>query len=264
MFSSPEYIHSKSIEEKLYSYSISGYSFNRNLSQLIKEQNNNKNTMVRGNVFDENLVEMYKKLNNNEEQEDKYNTEKIINSKNSSPFNDKISQKIIRIFDSCLQENIRNLVSKWLSDSNISIEEMLYSIILIDKNIISINEKLSLLYSIAQTKDKLLFNNDEISITKVKEIIYSLYKRFMIYFTKTDVERMIDFLLKDERLFNIKHAFVYNKVNVEKINDFIYDKDYYEPKLDSKKPFEIYFDNINKQLNIFLNHLNNHYNIYFL
>ena len=261
MFSSPEYIHSKSIEEKLYSYSISGYSFNRNLSQLIKEQNNNKNTMVRGNVFDENLVEMYKKLNNNEEQEDKYNTEKIINSKNSSPFNDKISQKIIRIFDSCLQENIRNLVSKWLSDSNISIEEMLYSIILIDKNIISINEKLSLLYSIAQTKDKLLFNNDEISITKVKEIIYSLYKRFMIYFTKTDVERMIDFLLKDERLFNIKHAFVYNKVNVEKINDFIYDKDYYEPKLDSKKPFEIYFDNINKQLNIFLNHLNNHYNI---
>ena len=261
VFSSPEYLHSKSIEEKLYSCSISNYSFNRYISQLIKEQNNKRNNMIDNNLFNENLVDMYKKLNNNEEQEDKYNTEKIMNIKNSSPFNDKVSQKTLKILDSSLQENIHDIIHKWLKNSNISIEEMLYSIILIDKSLISINEKLFLLYSIAQTKDKLLFNIDEISITKVKEIIYSLYKRFMIYFTKTDVERMIDFLLKNERLFNIRYAFVYNQKDVQKINEIIYEKDYYEPKLDNKKQFEIYFDDINKELNIFLNHLNNHYNM---
>jgi hypothetical protein len=261
VFSSPEYLHSKSIEEKLYSCSISNYSFNRYISQLIKEQNNKRNNMIDNNLFNENLVDMYKKLNNNEEQEDKYNTEKIMNIKNSSPFNDKVSQKTTKILDSSLQENIHDIIHTWLKNSNISIEEMLYSIILIDKSLISINEKLFLLYSIAQTKDKLLFNIDEISITKVKEIIYSLYKRFMIYFTKTDVERMIDFLLKNERLFNIRYAFVYNQKDVQKINEIIYEKDYYEPKLDNKKQFEIYFDDINKELNIFLNHLNNHYNM---
>ena len=261
VFSSPEYLHSKSIEEKLYSCSISNYSFNRYISQLIKEQNNKRNNMIDNNLFNENLVDMYKKLNNNEEQEDKYNTEKIMNIKNSSPFNDKVSQKTTKILDSSLQENIHDIIHTWLKNSNISIEEMLYSIILIDKSLISINEKLFLLYSIAQTKDKLLFNIDEISITKVKEIIYSLYKRFMIYFTKTDVERMIDFLLKNERLFNIRYAFVYNQKDVQKINEIIYEKDYYEPKLNNKKQFEIYFDDINKELNIFLNHLNNHYNM---
>mgnify|MGYP006873000002 CR=1 FL=1 len=261
VFSSPEYLHSKSIEEKLYSCSISNYSFNRYISQLIKEQNSKKNYMVDNNLFDENLVEMYKKLNNNEEQEDKYNTEKIMNIKNSSPFNDKVSQKTSKILNSCLPENMHDIIHQWITNSNISIEEMLYSIILIDKSLISINEKLFLLYSIAQTKDKLLFNNDEISITKVKEMIYSLYKRFMIYFTKTDVERMIDFLLKDERLFNIRYAFVYNKKDTQKINEFIYEKDYYEPRLENKKHFEIIFDDINKELNIFLNHLNNHYNM---
>ena len=139
VFSSPEYLHSKSIEEKLYSCSISNYSFNRYISQLIKEQNSKKNYMVDNNLFDENLVEMYKKLNNNEEQEDKYNTEKIMNIKNSSPFNDKVSQKTSKILNSCLPENMHDIIHQWITNSNISIEEMLYSIILIDKSLISIN-----------------------------------------------------------------------------------------------------------------------------
>ena len=262
IFSPPEYLHSKLIEEKLYSYSISNYSFNKNITQLIKGQNNNRNAMVVGDIFDVNLIEMYKKLNNNIEYEDKYNSEKIINNNNS--FNEKISQKILKILDSCLQENIQNLVNKWLNNSNLSPEELFYSIILVDRSLISINEKLLLLFSIAQTRDKLLFNSDNLNVNKIKEMIYSLYKRFMIYFTKTDVERMIDFLLKDERLFNIKYAFVYNKNNTEKINEFIYDKDHYDPKLGKKKSFEIFFDDINKELNIYLSHLNNHYNLNYL
>ena len=261
IFSPPHYLHSKSIEEKLYSYSISNYSFNKSLAQLIKGHNDNRNVMVNGDIFDQNLKEIYKKLNNFEVNEDKYNAEQILNKKNSSPFNDKVSQKILKILDSCLQDNIQNLMRKWLTNSNISVEEFLYSIILIDRSLISINEKLFLLYSIAQTKDKLLFNSDDLSIEKLKEMVYSLYKRFMIYFTKTDVERMIDFLLKDERLFNIKYAFVYNKNDNDKINEFIYDKDHYGPRLMKKKPFEIFYDDINKEINIYLSHLNNHFNM---
>ena len=108
-----------------------------------------------------------------------------------------------------------------------------------------------ILIVIAQTKDNLLFNNERLSINKLKEMIYSLYKRFMSYFTKTEVERMIDFLLKEERLFNIKYAFVYNNKDSTKINDFIYDKDRYMPKLDSKREFEIFYDNIDKQFKSF-------------
>ena len=217
--------------------------------------------MVNGDIFEQNLIEIYKKLNNNEEYEDKFNTEKFKSIGNSNSFNEKNFQKIMKILSSCLQENIQNLVNKWLNNSNISIEEFFYSIILVDRALLSINEKLFLLFSIAQIKDKLLFNIDDLNISKVKEMVYSLYKRFMIYFTKTDVERMIDFLLKDERLFNIKNAFVYNKNDENKINQFVYDKDYYEPRIDKKKLFEIFYDDIKKELNIYFNYLNNHYNM---
>ena len=56
-----DYVHSKQIEEKLYSYSTN-YSFNKNLTQLIRENNNNRNFMVTNSVFDENLIKMFKNL----------------------------------------------------------------------------------------------------------------------------------------------------------------------------------------------------------
>ena len=262
IFSPPEYYNSNKIEEKLYSYNVSGYNFNKEITKIIQIENDNKNLMMKGAGFDQNMVEMFKKLNNNAINEDCYNSEKIINKKNKNVFNEKISQKILKIIDSLFQDDLSNIVKKWLGDTNISFEELLYSIILVDKYLVSVNEKLFLLFSIAQMRDKLLLNTDYLSIDKLKEMIYSLYKRFRIYFSKTDIERMIDFILKDERLFNIKYAFVHNKNDEEKINEIIYDKDYYESKINSnKKIFEIYFDDISKELNIFLNHLNNHYNI---
>ena len=262
IFNSPEYYNSNKIEEKLYSYNVSGYNFNKDITKIIQIENENKNLMMKGAGFDQNMVEIFKKLNNNATNEDSYNSEKIINKRNKNVFNEKISQKILKILDSLFQDDILKIIKKWLGETNISFEELLYSIILVDKNLVSVNEKLFLLFSIAQMKDKLLLNTDYLSIEKLKEMIYSLYKRFRIYFSKMDIERMIDFLLKDERLFNIKYAFVHNKNDEEKINEIIYDKDYYESKInDNKKVFEIYFDDIGKELNIFLNHLNNHYNI---
>jgi DNA helicase-2/ATP-dependent DNA helicase PcrA len=40
IFSPPEYFHSIKIEEKLYSYNVSNSSFNKNINELIKIQNN--------------------------------------------------------------------------------------------------------------------------------------------------------------------------------------------------------------------------------
>ena len=263
IFSSPEYFHSTKIEEKLYSYNISSSYFNKNISELIKVQNNNRNTLINGAGFDQNMVEVFQKINNYNDKEDNYNQEKVkFIIKKDNLLTDNIAQKMFEIICSCMQEDISNIVKNWLNDSNISIEEIFYGIILVDKSLISINEKLHTIYSLGQLKDKFLFNIDEISVSKVKEIIYSLYKRFRIYFTKTDVERMIDFLLKDEKLLNIKYALVHNKNDIEKIRDIIYDKDYYESNINKeRKPFEICFDDISKELIIFLNHLRNHYNI---
>ena len=228
--------------------------------------NDSRNQIINNNTFDNVLNNIFKKNNNYETEPDKYNkvaTEKIIKYNTNNIFYRNITEIITKILNSCLNPNILNLVLQWLNDTNISFEEMLYSLVLIDNSSCSINEKLLLLYTIAQSKDKLIFNNDDISIRKVKELIYALYKRFMIYFTKTDVEKIIDFLLKDERLFNIKYVFVYNQTNEKKISEFIYDKDRYNPKnyTSKKKEFEILFDNIDKEFNLYLNHLNNHYNI---
>ena len=263
LFSSPEYFHSLKIEEKLYSYNISNSSFNKNISELIKIQNNTRNNLINGAGFDQSMVEIFQKINNNKEKEDNYNQERVkFIIKKDKDLTDNIAQQILNIIESCMKNDISNIFKNWLNDSNISIEEIFYGIILVDKSLISINEKLFTIYSVGQLRDKFLFNIDEISVPKVKEIIYSLYKRFRVYFTKTDVERMIDFLLKDERLLNIKYALVHNKNDIMKINDMIYDKDYYEPNINKeKKAFEIFFDDITKELIIFLNHLRNHYNL---
>ena len=263
IFSPPEYFHSIKIEEKLYSYNVSNSSFNKGITELIKIQNNNRNNLINGAGFDQSMVEIFQKMNNFKDKEDSYNQEKVkFIIKKDKQLTDIIAQKILYIMESCMQKDISDIVQNWLNNSNISIEEIFYGIILVDKSLISINEKLYTLFSVGQLRDKFLFNIDEISVTKVKEIIYSLYKRFRVYFTKTDVERMIDFLLKDERLLNIKYAFVHSKKDMTKINDIIFDKDYYESNINkAKKDFEIYFDDITKELNIFLNHLRNHYNI---
>ena len=254
IFDAPEYLHSKQIEEKLYDNSISNYYFNKELSKYINEENKIKNKLLNYNQLVQNMDSNYKLLNTYYIKEDEYNNQNWRQT-------NRIASQREKVVNYFIQDEIKDLVAKWLKETNISIEEILYSFVLIDKSLCTINQKLFLLYSIAQTKDKLLFSNDKLSLDKAKEIIYSLYKRFMIFFTKTDVERMIDYILKDERLFNIKYGFIYNKSNKNKINDFIFDKERYEPRLDpkKKKEYEICFDNIDKELNQYLNHLNNHY-----
>ena len=246
IFSSPKYIYSNDIEEELYSYKISGFFFNKKLRSLINNNNDKINEFLNNANNDMKKIEMFKYTNN-------------ITDKN----NYKLSN--LEIINCIQDEEIKNIIIKWISNSEISLEEIFYSFALVNKSC-CINEKMNLLYSIAQSKDRFFFGDDKnkLSTDKLKEMIYSLYKRNMIYFTKSDVDRMVDFLIKDERLFNIKYAFLYNKDSQEdqkKVNDFIHDNDRYSPKLNNKYFYEIYFDNITRQLNICLNYLNNYFNV---
>ena len=99
-----------------------------------------------------------------------------------------------------LDEEKVEIFMNWFNESNISFEEILYIIILMDSSIFMISEKMYLLFKVAQTRNTLLFNSERASISKIKEMIYALYKRFLIYFNKNEVNRMIDFILKDEKV----------------------------------------------------------------
>ena len=239
VFRPPSYHHSEQIEAQLSSLNVSGFFFNNKLNKLIQSNNENMNQVINSNNnYDKNKFELFKKLNN-------------IQIENTNNLEFKIKEQFF---------NKIKFLKTWFINSNLSLEEIFYSLALVDKSI-TINDKLYLLFYIALTKDKFLYNKKRISITKLKEMIYSLYKRYMIYFSKNDVDRMVEFLVKDERTFNIKYAFLYNAKDENIINNFIYDKERYDPRLHNKKFFEIFFDDINKQLNIYLNYLNNNYNI---
>ena len=243
IFHSPSYLHNKSIEEELTSNKISGFFFNKKINNLINSNNDKINGCLINSNYDLNKFEYFKFLNNIQNE----NNKKYITSK---------LERYIKDPEICA------IIKDWMSNSDISLEEIFYSIALVEKSY-CINENIYFLYLIALAKDKYLNDkkSEKLSTNKLKEMIYSLYKRFMIYFTKSDVDRMIDFLINDERLFNVKYAFLYKKGNEDKINNFIYDKNRYSPRYNNKRDFEIFFDNINKQLNNYLNYLNNYYNI---
>ena len=67
-------------------------------------------------------------------------------------------------------------IMDWLNETNVSLEEILYCLTLIDKSSFTISEKLYLLFSIGQMKNHIIYNNEKISIEKVKEMIYVYIK----------------------------------------------------------------------------------------
>ena len=262
IFSAPEYYHDIQIENELNSYYInSSNAFNNEIETIIKRENEEKNSIIINSNYDENLQILFKKYNNITEKVDQYN-EKSININKDKGENDDIIVEIKEILMKLLDEEKVEIFMNWFNESNISFEEILYIIILMDSNIFMISEKMFLLFKIAQTRNNLLFHNDRASISKIKEMIYALYKRFMIYFNKNEVNRMIDFILKDEKLYNIKYALIYDSNKEDEINDIIYNIKNYNPTINEQNigEKEIY-DSISTKLNAYINYCVNHYNM---
>ena len=154
-----------------------------------------------------------------------------------------------------------DLIMNWLKETQTSFEKILYSLVLIDKASYTISEKIFMLFTIAQMKNKIIYDNELVSIDKVKELFYALYKRYMIYFTKNEINRMIDFAMKDEKLFNTKYVIAYSSSNLVKIEELIYDLDCFPPRTQNKNEDNVYYIELTKQFNIYLNYIINHYNL---
>ena len=150
IFSSPKYIYSNDIEEELYSYKISGFFFNNKLRSLINNNNDKINEFLNNANNDMKKIEMLKYTNN-------------ITDKN----NYKLSN--LEIINCIQDEEIKNIIIKWISNSEISLEEIFYSFALVNKSC-CINEKMNLLYSIAQSKDRFFFGDgkSKLSTDKLK------------------------------------------------------------------------------------------------
>ena len=248
IFDSPKYYHNLEIENKLNSYDINQ---SKEFEKLIKNANNEQNLFINPPNDNESLNILYKKNNNRTEKYDNYNEKKNLNQNVMNNIED-ILKKLLK------EDDEKN----WFSETDISFEEILYIIVIIDSSIFMISKKIHLLFRIAQMRSKLLFKSERASIDKIKEMIYILYKRFMIYFNKNDINRMIDFMIKDEKLYNIKYAFIYNSEDEEEINKLRYDSKRYNSTINEKNLNDkIIYDNIIIELNAYINYFANHYNM---
>lgn len=136
---------------------------------------------------------------------------------------------------------IKKILKDWINKNENSFEEILYSLVLIDTYSITIFEKLHLLYQIGKMRNYSLCNRDNLCLKKFKQMIYALYKRFMINFSKAEIDVMIDYLIKKEEYANIRFALCHSSGNREKINNIINENLY---------PIA-YEDRVNKQGKIF-------------
>jgi len=75
-------------------------------------------------------------------------------------------------------------------------------------------------------KNFVFFGIEKVSIAKLKELVYILYKRYMVYFTKNDVSRLIDYLIKKENLYTFRNVFLYNKAHKDEVFDILAGNDY--------------------------------------
>lgn len=108
-----------------------------------------------------------------------------------------------------ITQEAKNILKIWIAKNDTSLEEIFYSLVLIDNYSITIYEKLHLLFQIGKMQNFALCSKDSLSLKKFKEMIYALYKRFMVNFNKSEIDIMIDYLLKKEEFACVRFALVH-------------------------------------------------------
>jgi hypothetical protein len=151
---------------------------------------------------------------------------KILSHSQTSGGEDHVANTLNTFFRNVFDnQDMQGLFADWTKHTDSSFEEVLYAACLVDPSTITIYEKLRLIYDIARMRNFVIYNEDNLTITKLKELIYSLYKRFMVYFTKSDVDRMVNYLLRKESLSNFKNAFIYDTKAKDIIMDILSEND---------------------------------------
>ena len=119
-----------------------------------------------------------------------------------------------------------SIIFNWIKSGFSSFEEILFSVTFVDSSCVTIYDKLQLLFDISKMKNFVFFGIEKVSIAKLKELVYILYKRYMVYFTKNDVSRLIDYLIKKENLYTFRNVFLYNKAHKDEVFDILAGNDY--------------------------------------
>lgn len=159
-------------------------------------------------------------------------------------------------------KDIAGVVMEWLKTNQSSFEEIMYVIMIVDPSSLTIYENLKSMFDIAKMKNFLIHNSDCITVTKLKEMIYALYKRFMIYLTKDDTDRIVDYILKKENLINYKWTMIYPKNYEKQINNIVIENDHPNSLLvNIFKKNQNSFVDIDKQFEIINKYLKNQFNV---
>jgi hypothetical protein len=201
-FSEPNYLYDKNLENLIHGFD------KHNLDELLKRY------LV---IENDPLITRISKIDNFTFMLDEFRknllgaSHKIVTQNKTLGGEDHITNSLNNFFKNVFDDSdTQNLCADWTKNTDSSFEEVLYAVCLVDPSTITIYEKLKLIYDIARMRSYIIFNDDNLTISKLKELIYSLYKRYMVYFTKADVDRMINYLLRKEGLPNFKHVLVYD------------------------------------------------------
>lgn len=192
-------------------------------------------------------------LNKNEKKLEKLNLDEL------SEENKKLFINLQNILLTIYSKEQTEIVIDWLRSGETTLEEVLFSSVLVDTSSVTIQDKLKLLFDFASLQNKLIYNKEMINEEKLKNVIYSLYKRFMINFTKNDSDRMIDYILSRENLHNIPQVILFNDEDYSKIQNLLKTEvNINSPSLNKK------IKDISRSFNLGLSMLKNQFDIAFL
>jgi len=161
----------------------------------------------------------------------------------------KIKNNVLNKLDNT--NEIKNILKNWIVKNDTSFEEILYSLVLIDSYSVTIYEKLYLLYQIGKMSNFALCSKDNLTLRKLKEMMYALYKRFMVNFNKSEIDIMIDYLIKKEEFACLRNAIVYNKKDENRIKNII-NENVFEQKENILNFLKIKNDKFSEDIKIYL------------
>ena len=126
-----------------------------------------------------------------------------------------------------IDEIIKLFKDKKGKNNSITIMEILIYLYL-DNNIMNQNGN-DILYNLFCFSS---LNNKKniVTISSIIELIYSLYKKYSIYYSYSDVKRMVNFFFQKEKYPSIKSVLIFNYDNIDKIKDIINNKNRYDIK----------------------------------
>lgn len=132
-----------------------------------------------------------------------------------------IKQRLVNLLLTVFNKEQADIVLSWLRQDTSTFEEIMISCVLVDDSTVTIHEKLKFIFDFAKMQNFLIYNDEVINEEKLKNLIYSLYKRFMINFTKNDIDRMVDFALNRDSLHNFTNVILFKDEAYNKIEDAI-------------------------------------------